>query len=107
MSEKLLPCPFCGRTALIEDGRNDRPWVVQCNNPNCHAQPFMDHADTKAQAIAAWNQRTRPDELIEALRDNKQGWDNALELGLIPPQHRDTAQRLSDRAKAALAKWGE
>ena len=54
----LLPCPFCGNAPLIEDGANDRPWVVQCINRDCHAQPFMDHSDTKRQALKAWNQRT-------------------------------------------------
>ena len=56
----LKPCPFCGADPLIEDGENDRPWVVQCMNRDCPAQPFMDHADTKRQAIKAWNTRTTP-----------------------------------------------
>lgn len=55
--EKLLPCPFCGAKAAMEDGRNDRPWVVECPNRECRAQPFMDHADTRKQAITAWNTR--------------------------------------------------
>ncbi len=56
--DELKPCPFCGSPAEMENGRNDRPWVVECPNRDCHAQPFMDHADSRFEAIAAWNTRT-------------------------------------------------
>ena len=57
MTNEIKPCPFCGDEAHIEDGRNDRPWLVECPNRDCHVQPFMDHADTRSQAVKAWNTR--------------------------------------------------
>lgn len=77
MSE-LKPCPFCGKRPHIEDGRNDRPWVVQCYNRDCNAQPYMDHADTRAQAVADWNTRT-PDPRITRLEADRVELIEALE----------------------------
>ena len=45
-------------------------------------------------------------ELVEALRRSREGWENAVELGIIPKQHRITAMILADVARAALAKIG-
>lgn len=43
-------------------------------------------------------------DLLEALERSAEGWANALELKLIPPQHRDTATILRDEARAAIAR---
>lgn len=43
-------------------------------------------------------------DLFEALKKSAEGWANALELGLIPPQHRNAATILRDEARAALSK---
>jgi DNA-binding GntR family transcriptional regulator len=43
---------------------------------------------------------------VEALRANKQGWENAVEMGLLPPQHHDTARALIEQCRAALAALG-
>ena len=45
-------------------------------------------------------------ELVEALRRSREGWENAVDLGIIPKQHRITAMILADVARAALAKIG-
>jgi hypothetical protein len=59
MSEKLLPCPFCGGEASAEqcvrvDYYGD--WVVGCDNEQCCAKPEV-LAAIKSAAIAAWNRR--------------------------------------------------
>jgi len=80
MSEKLLPCPFCGSTdleILPEDpSRDGNAWgAVQCVNVDCstydilkrHGVRVRDGQDVsdergsdayKSAAIAAWNRRT-------------------------------------------------
>lgn len=39
----------------------------------------------------------------ELLGRNKQGWENAIELGLLPVQHRQTAHDLMEETCAALS----
>ena len=39
----------------------------------------------------------------KALERTGKGWANAIEFGLIPPQHRPAAQILADDARAAIA----
>jgi hypothetical protein len=46
-----------------------------------------------------------PRGLVEALRRSTEGWQNAVELGLIPERHRNTAQILADEGRNALAAW--
>ena len=43
------------------------------------------------------------DEAVEALRANKQGWENAIELDLLPSRHHDTARALIEQCTAAIA----
>lgn len=54
---KPLPCPFCGSNPSIENGRNDRPWIIECINDDCPAQPVIDDGDTRFGVIAKWNTR--------------------------------------------------
>ena len=54
------------------------------------------HANARLIAVA-------PD-LLEALQKSAEGWNNALELGLIPERHRPTAVGLREEALAAIAK---
>ena len=42
-------------------------------------------------------------DMLEALRRSAEGWANALELGIIPQRHRNTAEILSDACHAAIA----
>ena len=38
----------------------------------------------------------------DAVLDSRDGWENVVELGLLPPQHRDTARKLQEQCwKAA------
>ncbi len=51
MSEKLLPCPFCGGKAKVVQSHN--PYVI-CES--CHVSTPM--YSWKADAVKAWNRRT-------------------------------------------------
>ena len=39
----------------------------------------------------------------EALRKSREGWSNAIEMGLLPPQHHHTAGQLQSECDQALA----
>ena len=54
--------------------------------------------DADARLIAA-----APD-LLAAAQRSLQGWENAVELGLIPTRHTDTATSLASDLRAAIAK---
>jgi len=66
MSEKLLPCPFCGGDAAIVSplgAGNIR--AVECRNTECASTgPW---GKNEAEAIAAWN--TRPSMQVDAAPD--------------------------------------
>lgn len=66
--------------ALIVAARNSLPAMI-----------------TELRELRAENAR-----LKEITATNKQAWDNALELGLIPERHRNTVQIMSDGCRAAL-----
>lgn len=60
MSEKLLPCPFCGGESRIREYKdveflihNADCFMVQCDRCGCGTS----YEATKAEAIAAWNRR--------------------------------------------------
>ena len=67
MSEKLLPCPFCGEEAEIKSfpvftnlrpyspETADKKYYVQCKG--CATQCGALEYDTPEEAIAAWNRR--------------------------------------------------
>lgn len=57
--------------------------------------------DDKARADRAEAENAR---LREALEMSREGWDNVLELGLIPKQHRHSAKTMADVARAALSR---
>ncbi len=42
--------------------------------------------------------------LLALARRNLEAWENALELGLIPERHRNTAEILAQENRAAIAK---
>ena len=69
MSEKLLPCPFCGGEVRIEDimnakHENDSIWMIECDK--CGASSTFSVADkeggfrqaTENEAVYAWNRRS-------------------------------------------------
>jgi Lar family restriction alleviation protein len=75
MSE-LKPCPFCGREAVVYDaGDTDfgPAWYVACDK--CSCQIDKEHY-TKAEAIAAWNQRP-------ALEQEPVAWTSQDEINCI------------------------
>ena len=45
--------------------------------------------------------------LYEALRRNRIGWENVIDLGLLPERHRPAAQALIDEADTVLKQWRE
>lgn len=100
---ELLPCPFCGTRPHIEDGRNDRPWVVQCYNRDCRVQPFIDDGDTKTHAIAGWNGiRTTSSAVVDALREDLIRADYEWHGPFGKEKHRIIPPTLFDRILAVL-----
>ena len=55
MSDKLKPCPFCGKkNIIIETWSSGGPrYMVKCNNPNCPVPEIW----AKKSVIEAWNRR--------------------------------------------------
>ena len=57
MTEKLKPCPFCGRQAevrLIEDFLFGELYAIECDFCGARQHSWKD----KAKAIEAWNKRS-------------------------------------------------
>ena len=55
MTEQLKPCPFCGGSALANNGPSYL-WYVQCQE--CRIDGAI--RPTKFEAIEAWNRRAQP-----------------------------------------------
>ena len=77
MSEKLLPCPFCGGEAMTTYNTNFG-WQAYCGNDNCFLNDLiMSDCETKKDAIRKWNRRTEPHRLtLEELRRGRAGENN-------------------------------
>lgn len=61
---ELLPCPFCGSSAIFHDSA--KPWV-SCSNADCSYWGTFHtwtSGDQRKQAIAAWNTR-RPSQDVK------------------------------------------
>lgn len=83
-----------GNEHEVRDGRN-----VKIVNVDCGGMTGRKYDEaTKIAALV----RAAP-ALLEALERSREGWENAIEFGLIPPQHRNAAQILADEAKRAIA----
>lgn len=55
----LLPCPFCGGTVeSVRDFKHNDYSVACTRGKTCYVQPRTPNYKTRADAIAAWNQRT-------------------------------------------------
>ncbi len=68
MSDTLLPCPFCGGEARIEQHEKSK-WLAFCDDVyGCGTEGWYE--DTPEEAIAAWNRRspTIPPDVREAIR---------------------------------------
>jgi hypothetical protein len=65
--DKLLPCPFCGRTVGPRLSRRTRAdgrkrWGVFCDEDFHGCGAWIDpRHKTKADAVSAWNRRTKPE----------------------------------------------
>ena len=74
---------------------------------NFHSLPYRDRMAIRTLEAKAARSR-RPDMsaeiayLREALERSREGWENVLELNLLPPQHRDTARALAEAARQVL-----
>lgn len=85
-------------TDLIADaisGSMDYDWTARDGARSTYAAlvPIL----TEIRELRAENAR-----LKEMTATNRQAWDNALELGIIPERHRNTVQIMSDGCRAAL-----
>ena len=62
MSDKLLPCPFCGGEAEIREifvtGFHNALFIAKCRNIGCGA--IGSECVKKETAIEKWNKRTSP-----------------------------------------------
>ena len=68
MSDTLLPCPFCGGEARIEQHEKSK-WLAFCDDVyGCGTEGWYE--DTPEEAIAAWNRRspTIPPDVRETMR---------------------------------------
>ena len=54
MSDKLKPCPFCGSNGAILHEVTDHNHMIMCD---CGASGAL--AESKKEAIEAWNRRTK------------------------------------------------
>lgn len=88
MYEKLLPCPFCGGEADIEEipgspfTNEPYTWAVGCNSCNIGW-----YEETQAEATSKWNRRAQPENeplTCEGCVDKGQ-YENEVEYGYPSP----------------------
>ena len=73
--------------ALVERLRSGK-WLGETT-----CGPAADRIEAQAERVKA---------MEEALERSREGWENAIELGLIPERHRNTALILAEDCRAAL-----
>lgn len=60
-SPKLLPCPFCGTPAAIEEilslDNENTSWQVRCPAAKCNGENPCSFGNRKDESIARWNRR--------------------------------------------------
>ncbi|KQM37642.1 hypothetical protein [Sphingomonas sp. Leaf10] len=80
----------CDKRLVIVTDDFDRGW-------NAALSSIRDHfaGSTTGQGVEA---------MRAALERSREGWSNAIEFGIIPPQHRNAAKILADECTAALAR---
>lgn len=68
----LLPCPFCGGAAEVEDARGSGGWSVGCADysGDCYGYQSLTTFPRKCEAIAAWNRRSSSAEPIGWVRND-------------------------------------
>lgn len=88
LSDKLLPCPFCGgegvlgRTRKMWDGQKGFPkYGVGCQTNNCNGISTYCENTSKEDAIKLWNARVKTEELKECeimlhcIEEGSAGWE--------------------------------
>ena len=64
MSDELKPCLFCGKKPSIQrSGPGNLVWYIECDSPlteNAEHLVSLQCGGTRAEAIAAWNTRKKP-----------------------------------------------
>jgi Lar family restriction alleviation protein len=70
MTDKLLPCPFCGGDATlssdsnVEHDREIRYWIVRCQKALCDASVGESCNFSRELAIDKWNSRADTTRII-------------------------------------------
>jgi Restriction alleviation protein Lar len=77
---ELLPCPFCGSHAELQEaaGENEGAFFVACTNPICEGSTNLIFAcgdDPEPLLIAKWNRRSAQNHIraLEDFRDEVMG----------------------------------
>lgn len=118
-TEKMLPCPFCGRVDLkIEPDRseddNDRVYAFHVYCPDCHASGGNMYpscwCETPAQAIERWNDRVNGGDtgrsvdmlrrMASSISDNADAMKKVAEyIERLPVIEHDSVIRKEEREK--------
>ena len=71
MNNKLLPCPFCGGEAHLEELVIDHEhnYFVECGGAKCSVAPATALFETKEEAIKSWNTRKPAERILEKLKE--------------------------------------
>ena len=68
----------------------------------CELHPGSErHAVLRASDIASL--QSKLDRAVEVMERSREGWENAIEMGLIPHQHCNAARILADEARTTLS----
>lgn len=97
---------FIGSRSARKDCAEAATALAEAEATIARQQVMLDWAleasfDDKARADRAEAEIVR---LRDALEMSREGWDNALELDLLPKQHRHSAKTMADVARAALSR---
>jgi hypothetical protein len=87
MNEKILPCPFCGASASVEEVSSSPGYIfysVGCDGEvDCMGYQSLTTFATKHEAIVAWNKRVPipvfPMEYAPELTDPDKGGKDAVQ----------------------------
>lgn len=114
LRETLKPCPFCGGGATFEHLENGR-WSIGCADidGDCMGFQSLQTFARKADAEAAWNNRTQPptDKMREALEDYRRfagevaGKCLGLAMSTDHPAPDEVLMGIFQDSQAIAAKW--